>query len=639
MKRLVLAMALVCAAVGARAAQPAAAPLDRVRVEAFVDGAVRQAMRSDHIAGVTVAIVDGSGVVMTRGYGAASLAPQRPVDADTLFRVGSISKSVVWIALMQLVEQGKIGLDDPINDHLPQGLRVPDEGFSDPIRVRHLMTHTPGFEDSLLGVLFIRDPARLTLMEAYLAAHRVHRVREAGTLAIYSNYGAALAGALVAHVSGQPWQDYAEQHVLRPLGMASATYREPYPQALARARGLPAPMPKATAAHVSTGFAYRGGALEPQGFEYVTEFAPAGALSASANDMARYMAALLDPAVMERAGVLRADTARAMRQALFRNAPGMGAWLHGFIDYSARRGRPGFGHGGDTSFQHSTMEIYPADGLAIFISANTTTGAPLVNALPVDLLAEFASPAPAVPPRAPDAKAQAARVAGTYRALGIASFRTERAVARLAASLRVAALPNGDIRLGSGPGAVRYAPIGGGVFVRTYGPGRVAFREVGGRMRWFNDFSSAAGDRIGVFEQSRWLLMICGLGALVAFWGVASAARRMVTRQADKASLALDGLCLVWLVAGGLFMAAAAPWLGGQSAVVLDYPGRLFPIACWALLAAAIATPLAAVLALGPLRPRGWSWWRWTRQGAALAVFAILAVTLFSWGFLGFSGW
>ena len=131
MARWFLGMALAAVVgIGAGQAEPT---LDRVRVEAFVDGAVREAMRVDHIAGVSVAIVDRAGVVMTRGYGAAADSPLEPVDADTLLRVGSISKTPVWIAIMQLVEQGKISLDDPINKLLPEALRIPDEGFRQPI--------------------------------------------------------------------------------------------------------------------------------------------------------------------------------------------------------------------------------------------------------------------------------------------------------------------------------------------------------------------------------------------------------------------------------------------------------------------------------------------------------------------------
>lgn len=102
--------------------------VEHARMEVFVDGAVREATRAEKIAGVSVAIVDRAGVVMARGYGAATFEPYQKVDADTLFRVGSISKTPVWIAIMQLVEEGKLSLNDPINDRLPPSLRVPTRG-------------------------------------------------------------------------------------------------------------------------------------------------------------------------------------------------------------------------------------------------------------------------------------------------------------------------------------------------------------------------------------------------------------------------------------------------------------------------------------------------------------------------------
>jgi CubicO group peptidase (beta-lactamase class C family) len=316
-------------------------PAQHANMEALVDGAVSEAMRAEKIAGVSVAIVDRAGVVMARGYGAAAFEPYQKADAETLFRVGSISKTLVWIAIMQLVEEGKLSLDDPINDRLPPSLRVPEDGFLKPILVRHLMTHSAGFEDSIDG-LFVHDPAKLLALDESLVAHRVHRVREPGTLAIYSNYGAALAGALVAHIAGEPWQDYAERRILRPLGMATATYREPYPESLAAARGLPQPMSPEILAKTTNGFSWAGGAYHTQPFEYITNYAPVGAMSASANDMAAYLQALLDPERMAQAGVLKAETALALREPLFSNTPELGPVLHGFLDLSAARGRRSF---------------------------------------------------------------------------------------------------------------------------------------------------------------------------------------------------------------------------------------------------------------------------------------------------------
>jgi hypothetical protein len=134
------------------------------------------------------------------------------------------------------------------------------------------------------------------------------------------------------------------------------------------------------------------------------------------------------------------------------------------------------------------------------------------------------------------------------------------------------------------------------------------------------------------------------IAALTAFFSVCNVARavRLVVRrerQGRAASLTLAGLGLLWLAAFALFYAAVRPWLTDQDSAIFTYPGGLFPIACWGLFAATLATPIAAVIALGPLRPAGWSWWRWTQQGAALIVFASLGATLFAWGLLGYSGW
>jgi len=93
---------------------------------------------------VEVAVVNASSVLLAKGYGVAALSPIKEMSADTLARVGSISKTVVWIAIMQLVEQHRIDPDDPINRYLPPSLQIPDEGFSEPIRIKHLMTIRPG---------------------------------------------------------------------------------------------------------------------------------------------------------------------------------------------------------------------------------------------------------------------------------------------------------------------------------------------------------------------------------------------------------------------------------------------------------------------------------------------------------------
>ena len=150
---------------------------DRPALEAFFDGAMHVGMEEHHVTGAVVAIVKDGKVLFAKGYGKSNLAKDTPIDpATSLFRIGSTTKTLTWTAIMQLVEEGKLSLDDPINDRLPPSLRIPDEGFHKPILVRHLMTHTAGFEDSNED-LFVHDPAKLLALDESLAAHRVHRVR------------------------------------------------------------------------------------------------------------------------------------------------------------------------------------------------------------------------------------------------------------------------------------------------------------------------------------------------------------------------------------------------------------------------------------------------------------------------------
>ena len=296
------------------------------------------------------------------------------------------------------------------------------------------------------------------------------------------------------------------------------------------------------------------------------------------------------------------DRAR-LRQPLFANTPELGAMLHGFFDLSASRGRSGFGHGGALAFQKSTMEIYPDEGFAIFISANTPAGGTLLDKLPALLLdLAYAKTLP-VPPRAKDAETEGAKVAGVYRGLRIASYRSEAPLNRYFSEFSVRALPSGNIVVA---GDRRYRPIGGGVFASTVDHERIAFHERGGRMTMFDSSGVFPADRVGFFQTGRWLQWIAGAAALLALWSIVAAVERFVRgdRRGRGAALVLDALSLLWLVAGALFLLAVHSWAKDDGSYLFTYPGVLYPIACWALLVAAIATPVAVTIALLAWTPR-----------------------------------
>ena len=498
------------------------------------------------------------------------------------------------------------------------------------------MTHTAGFEDSVED-LFVHDPAKLLALDESLVAHRVHRVREPGTLAVYSNYGAALAGALVAHVAGEPWQDYAERRILRPLGMATATYREPYPESVAATRGLPQPMSPEILAKTTNGFSWAGGAYHKQPFEYVSNYAPAGAMSASANDMAAYMQALLDPERMAKAGVLKAETALALREPLFSNTPELAPMLHGFFDLGTTRGRRGFGHTGSLVFQKSTMEIYPEEGFAIFVSANTPAGGTLLDKLPDLLLDVFYPKTHPAPPRAKDPQAEAAKVAGVYRSLRVPTYRSEAPPVRYVSEFAVRSLPGGDIVVA---GSRRYKPLGEGVFGSIADHDRIAFHDLDGRMRMFDASGVFPADRIGFFETRRWLRWIAGAAAALALWAIVATVERFIRgdRRGRAAAMVLDALEPA-LARGGGVAPRQRLFVGWRTKRLSSTPirGRSIPSPAGRCSSPPSPPRLRRSSPSSDFgRPTGAAW-LWIRNGVTLAVYAVLIATLFEWRLLGFS--
>ena len=198
-------------------------PLDKSDVDAWLDGFFPYALQKGDVAGAVVVVVKDGQVLTQRGYGFADVKAHKPVDPETtLFRVGSVSKLFTWTAVMQLVEQGKLKLDVDVNQYLDFKI-PPYEGK--PVTLRNIMTHTPGFEESLrkLDQSGTPPPALGDLLKRWIP----HRIFAPGETTAYSNYGAALAGYIVERVSGEPFDTYVDRHVFAPVGIAHASFRQP----------------------------------------------------------------------------------------------------------------------------------------------------------------------------------------------------------------------------------------------------------------------------------------------------------------------------------------------------------------------------------------------------------------------------
>lgn len=347
-------------------AAPASAEVDGQALSRFVDGYMQHTVGSGQTAGATVAIVRNGRLLTLRGYGMADVTRGTPVQGGTTqFRIGSITKVLVWIAVMQQVEAGRLDLEADVNSYL-KNFQLPSD-FTAPITLRHLMTHTPGLEDNVVD-LFVSGPRQVGELEATLADNIPHRVRLPGSLTAYSNYGAALAAYLVTQASGMSWDDYVEAHVLQPLGMRDSTTRQPVPQHIdaTRARGY---LPSI-------------GGVQEQGFTYVP-LAPAGAGTATAADVAKLMAELLNP---NGSRVLSAASkAQLLGDAFVIDAQINGMTL-GLYEMSLAGGARAVGHDGNTVLFNSRMVLWPEHGVGAFVSTNTLGAETVAGAL-VELVA------------------------------------------------------------------------------------------------------------------------------------------------------------------------------------------------------------------------------------------------------------
>lgn len=330
--------------------------LDSLDVLYFMDGVVETHLRDKHIAGATICVVKDGRILLAKGYGFSDVKKQTPVMAsETLFRIGSISKLFTWTSVMQLVQQGKLDLNADINQYL-KDFQLPAT-YKDPITLKHLMTHSPGFEDLVIG-LFAKDSTRIKRLGEILAKEIPARVRPAGEVASYSNHGTGMAAYIVEQVSGMNWLDYVEKNITTPLAMTSTTFRQPVPTRLKN--------------YLSKGYAWSNGEFVEKPFEYVP-LAPAGAASTTALDMANFMRAHLQLGVFEGVTILDSATSKLMQSSALQHSPNVNPMRHGFIDMS-QNGEEVIGHGGDTFWFHSNLALLPSHQVGLFISFNSEKG-------------------------------------------------------------------------------------------------------------------------------------------------------------------------------------------------------------------------------------------------------------------------
>ncbi|GGL38761.1 serine hydrolase [Caulobacter rhizosphaerae] len=620
-----------------------ATPLPAADLEAYVDGVVRDRMARDHIAGVTVAVVQNGQVVLKKGYGVASLRDRRQVDPDTtLFRVGSISKTFTWIALMNEVEAGRMRLDAPINVYLPEKLQLKDQGKKTPVRLRDLMTHTAGFEDRALGQLFERDPRRERPLELYLRQERPNRVREPGLLPAYSNYGVGLAGEALANVTGQPFEKVIADQVILPAGLTHTTFRENRPWR----DDLPAPMAPALAAGLSDGFRWTPLGFQTEAPEFIGHIAPAGAASSTAGDMARYMTLLLNGGTIDGRTIFSPRTSAMFRTPMYRPAEGAPGWNAGFMDIPLPGGRRGFGHAGATLWFHSNLVMVPELGLGVFVAVNTDTGADLPASLPSTIIERFYAPRPEIPAASKITRDEARAYEGQFLTTRRAYGGLEGFIDRLIGQATVRAAPDGRLTLTiDGQSSQWTATDQPDTFAPASGAGLLVFQREDGKVaRFFSPTGGAAFERID-FPHQRSLLttfaVLAALAALATLVGVATRDRREArqTPTQARASLLQTIQAILWLVAlvgVGVFASGA----DDMARAFYGWPsGWLLSASACAFVATLLTIATLAMLPVvwrGGRRVDSWTALRKLAFSCTTLIFLGFALLLAAWGFLEF---
>ncbi len=351
-----------------------------------VDAIAAQALASRSTAGLAIGVARNGRPVLLRGYGYANLENRTPVTADTVFRIGSITKEFTAASVLLLAERGKLSADDPLAKYLPGFPRGGE------VTLRQLLTHTSGIHNYTDLEDFLPAKAHLEMITAQMvdliARQQPLYDFAPGTRYNYSNSGFFLLGAVIEKVSGQSYAAFVEANVLRPLGLSHTR--------------------PDVAAEVLPGRAsgYDKAKDEPGGFanaDYIstTAAAAAGAMRSTVGDLIRWHEALLGGKLLKPASVAmmltpgRLKDGRVAGTATAGRADSERAYDYGVgVMIGRQHGRRMIGHGGAINGFNASLETYPDQQTTIVLLTNTGGGAYALSPVLADAVFGTAPSAP-----------------------------------------------------------------------------------------------------------------------------------------------------------------------------------------------------------------------------------------------------
>jgi CubicO group peptidase (beta-lactamase class C family) len=348
-----LALASLLAVAPAAEGQSSRKPTDGAEMVREFDALVPKLMKGAEVPGAVIVAVHDRKVLFRKGYGYADVSSGRGMDPDhTALRIASVSKTATAVLVMQLVGEGRIGLDEEVAQLLGS-IRI-ENPFPKPVTVRELLTHTAGLDKLEVGRLTRAGSPPISL-EAYLRDNTPPVVRPPGEVFSYSNHGYALAGEIVARKQGMPFPEAARKYLFEPLGMESSTF-EITPEVVRR---------------IATGYRSRDGRYEAVPLDLVNTI-PASMMVTTGDDFGKFLQFLIGESGDR--GVLPAELLQAMERVEFKNHPALASgYGYGFF-VEEGVGGDWVWHTGDMDGWFAEVDLYPSQGFGIFMGFNSDGG-------------------------------------------------------------------------------------------------------------------------------------------------------------------------------------------------------------------------------------------------------------------------
>lgn len=331
--------------------------------EAFLDAYLSKQMEAHHIPGVVFTMVKDGEVFFTKGYGYADLEKKVPFDPKhTILTTASVSKAFVALAVLQLYDQGLIDLHEDVHPYI-NDFELPDR-YPGGLTFANLLTHTDGFESRMIGIISLTEDNLRPLSEM-LSTYTPAQICPPGELMTYGDFAANLAGHLVAEISDTTFEQYMADNVISALGMTNSTFdlrlSEEMLAGLARA------------------YEYQNGSFEPVPFFYVA-YSPMGGLRSTAEDMNRFMLALLNGGEYQGKRILSEEATQLMFTQQFTSHPKIAGISYGLFEH-LENGHQLFFRDGDGVGTRSRVVFFPKKNLGFYIAYNSSE-----NTLRLDII-------------------------------------------------------------------------------------------------------------------------------------------------------------------------------------------------------------------------------------------------------------